>query len=56
MNSIEKLDFGKGIDLENVIGLGIVGLFGDKCQPVLFRNTDKGLEESMLLDFRANTG
>jgi hypothetical protein len=56
MNSIEKLDFGKRIDLENVIGLGIVGLYGDKRQPVLIRYTDKGLEKSMLLDFRANTG
>jgi hypothetical protein len=44
MNSIEKLDFGKRIDLENVIGLGIVGLFGDKRQPVLIRYSDKGVE------------
>ena len=35
MKSIEKLDFGKRIDLENVIGLGIVGLFGDNVKPVL---------------------
>jgi hypothetical protein len=56
MNSIERLDFGKRIDLENVIGLGIVGLFGDKRQPVLIRYLDQGLEKSMLLDFRANTG
>jgi hypothetical protein len=29
---------------------------GNKRQPVLIRYTDKGLEKSMLLDFRANTG